>query len=599
MVFAFIKAIFNKADSKSLVSALTPAKKSNTQLIDISQAKRILLPHVPTIREYEEKFIEQDQTYWDAYNLGFSHYKRGWYEKARAEFLKIYDRQPHDKTYFTHLLRTYRKIVAAKLEKKKPDEAFAAVQELLERCPNHSATDVRTHNKLVDVLDLDLPKKEAVEPVAEPEFVIKGEGCAGIAEGKKPKGFKIEFVYEEISPYRIQKMAQTLWPPLPHIQFDDTSIAYREKPTYTRLPGVAYRVTTVAGNADRIMYGTDDLRLRLADWGIHTIRELDCSQYAANKYHLRCVDMAGDLSCFLFTVIDDCFLLDADFKIINTWKMPYKIDTNSGKYERRSRSESLAEENDVGTRWAFSTLGVTVERPTTDDIKQAYRDMTKQYHPDRNRAPDAEERMKEIIRAYDYIREHGVAGVDRAALEDEYWVEIMSRQTVEVEGFSLNIELGMSIDPSDWIYGSGMSDDGSRVYLGVYSGKVYEISQEGIAAHIYEIPNGESANVIREDGPFLHILTFSQMYVLESETGQCIKTLQVRGESVSSTACIRFFQGGFLHILEHAVIVYTANGTELCRIRFESAPKYVCLSPDGKLIVETGKKLHLFTTSKS
>jgi hypothetical protein len=60
MVFAFIKAIFNKADSKSLVSALTPAKKSNTQLIDISQAKRILLPHVPTIREYEEKFIEQE-----------------------------------------------------------------------------------------------------------------------------------------------------------------------------------------------------------------------------------------------------------------------------------------------------------------------------------------------------------------------------------------------------------------------------------------------------------------------------------------------------------------------------------------------------------
>lgn len=39
----------------------------------------------------------------------------------------------------------------------------------------------------------------------------------------------------------------------------------------------------------------------------------------------------------------------------------------------------------------------------TDQIKRSYRKLAQQYHPDMNKAADAEERMKEINEAYDVL----------------------------------------------------------------------------------------------------------------------------------------------------------------------------------------------------
>jgi molecular chaperone DnaJ len=47
----------------------------------------------------------------------------------------------------------------------------------------------------------------------------------------------------------------------------------------------------------------------------------------------------------------------------------------------------------------YETLGVD-RAATRDQIKQAYRQLALKYHPDRNRAPEAEERFKEIAEAY-------------------------------------------------------------------------------------------------------------------------------------------------------------------------------------------------------
>ena len=40
---------------------------------------------------------------------------------------------------------------------------------------------------------------------------------------------------------------------------------------------------------------------------------------------------------------------------------------------------------------------------TEDDIKSSYRKLAMQYHPDRNREPDAEDRFKEISEAYEVL----------------------------------------------------------------------------------------------------------------------------------------------------------------------------------------------------
>ena len=47
----------------------------------------------------------------------------------------------------------------------------------------------------------------------------------------------------------------------------------------------------------------------------------------------------------------------------------------------------------------YEVLGVS-RNASKDEIKDAYRKLAMQYHPDRNKAPDAEEKFKEISEAY-------------------------------------------------------------------------------------------------------------------------------------------------------------------------------------------------------
>jgi molecular chaperone DnaJ len=50
----------------------------------------------------------------------------------------------------------------------------------------------------------------------------------------------------------------------------------------------------------------------------------------------------------------------------------------------------------------YGILGVARDA-TTDDIKRAYRRLARQYHPDANPQPGAEERFKEIVEAYEVL----------------------------------------------------------------------------------------------------------------------------------------------------------------------------------------------------
>ncbi len=50
----------------------------------------------------------------------------------------------------------------------------------------------------------------------------------------------------------------------------------------------------------------------------------------------------------------------------------------------------------------YEVLGVS-KNATKQEIKRAYRKLAKQYHPDRNKAPDAEEKFKEIKEAYEIL----------------------------------------------------------------------------------------------------------------------------------------------------------------------------------------------------
>ena len=50
----------------------------------------------------------------------------------------------------------------------------------------------------------------------------------------------------------------------------------------------------------------------------------------------------------------------------------------------------------------YEVLGVQ-KGASDDEIKKAYRKLSKQYHPDINKEPDAEEKFKEISEAYEIL----------------------------------------------------------------------------------------------------------------------------------------------------------------------------------------------------
>jgi hypothetical protein len=109
----------------------------------------------------------------------------------------------------------------------------------------------------------------------------------------------------------------------------------------------------------------------------------------------------------------------------------------------------------------------------------------------------------------------------------------------------------------------------------------------------------ESVETIVECGNFLYLLTISQLYIIDRTLKKFVKAVQTRGKTLSSKGYMRFYEGGFVHIQDHNVVMLDAAGNEQCNVYFDSSPKYVFLSPKGYLVVETGKKLHLFETKSS
>lgn len=77
----------------------------------------------------------------------------------------------------------------------------------------------------------------------------------------------------------------------------------------------------------------------------------------------------------------------------------------------------------------YETLGVS-KNADSDEIKEAYRKLAMQYHPDRNKSPDAEEKFKELSEAYAVLSDgnkrkqydlYGHEGIDqRYSQEDLY-----------------------------------------------------------------------------------------------------------------------------------------------------------------------------------
>ncbi len=91
----------------------------------------------------------------------------------------------------------------------------------------------------------------------------------------------------------------------------------------------------------------------------------------------------------------------------------------------------------------YALLGVTRE-VTEVELKKAYRKLAMEYHPDRNPAPDAEARFKEITEAYEVLRDpqkraaydrFGKAGVGGAGGFDYHHVDLSEALNIFMRDF--------------------------------------------------------------------------------------------------------------------------------------------------------------------
>jgi hypothetical protein len=593
-MLGIFRVLFGKKPSGSSLVSLSPTRSESkgAPFIDVSRATRIALPRLPTINEYQKEGVSHSQEYWESYNKAQSHYGRGWYEKAKEEFLKIYDNE-HGNAYFSHLLRTYRQGAERFMEKKKYEDALREYTEMFIKCPNTTNTDAKKYNKLIELMGVDVKKKELTEEKEEPEFICESQSISFLSEAKKPKGFKIEFDAEHFSQFALRNKKQTLTPLLPHIVIDGNLVRYADVVESPKTSHKLYRIKTVTVPSSSFMFSTEDLQVYLSDWQFNELKHLDASRYTSEKYHLRCVDMSGDLSAFIFTIVDECYLLDGNFKVRNTWRVPYKIDTQDAKYKKETRGGSTASVQNSQVRDALNTLGISKDQPTTEDVKQAFRQMTKQYHPDKYKGEDAEDRTKAIIGAYELIKNADLQGVNAADMEDEYWMEVTHTSTFNSHGFEFTLEMGMMIDPTDWIYATGMAKDGSRIYLGCYSGKVYSINAQGVADVVYVIPNTEPISEIMECGNCLHISTHSQLYVVQKEQRQFLKAIQLHGAENGASGYVKYHEDGFVHVLGDVVTLYDCKGEKQGAMNFAKSLKSICVA-EGKFVFETANKLYLF-----
>jgi molecular chaperone DnaJ len=110
----------------------------------------------------------------------------------------------------------------------------------------------------------------------------------------------------------------------------------------------------------------------------------------------------------------------------------------------------------------YEILGVPRDA-SPDEVKRAYRRLAMQYHPDRNQAPDAEERFKEIAEAYDVLSDtqkraaydrYGHAGLGAAAGGGFHHVDLAEALNIFMQNFG-----GFGFDS---LFGGGRSPSESR-----------------------------------------------------------------------------------------------------------------------------------------
>jgi len=246
------------------------------------------------------------------------------------------------------------------------------------------------------------------------------------------------------------------------------------------------------------------------------IRESDVVFYGDVRTSIRCIDVSSDGNKILFTIADSAFLVDLYGNTIWARSMPL----GEGWVREFIKGDRVGTSQEVFNALAFLGLSLPVTR---EQIRNRYRELSKQYHPDLNpNIPDRGEMMKSLNINHDIL-----TGIDSNELSKNPNKEYITYRRTKpdlVEKFNFsknNVTFEVSIEIStggpalDWIYAAAISNKRGGTYLGTYSGKVIKLDAFGEPEFALDV-----ANVPRElieVGDLLYILTDTRLYIVDGE----------------------------------------------------------------------------------
>lgn len=286
--------------------------------------------------------------------------------------------------------------------------------------------------------------------------------------------------------------------------------------------------------------------------------------------HIRSITLSDDAQRYLFTVVDEAWCVGANGTGI--WGL--SVPLNEGY--------TLKQDEPIGTQadvqLAIDTMGLSLPL-TANDVKQRYRALAKEWHPDVNRSPNAGSRMQEINHAMSLL-----TGLDGSALAAYSGVRMAYKEmnSTTISGGGLNVTISMGIGMSeksaaDWIYASAFATNIGRAFIATYSGKVLEVDGSGKPIRYYEI--GNVPRRIIDTGDYLYLLTDTRLYVLQNDALITLVDISKGGDIIVA-------QTGFGLIEKKRFRWFNEIGTHSGTVTSKDPLRRV-YQKSGELIVET------------
>jgi hypothetical protein len=582
----------SKATDTRPVLSKQEKSESKERILDPSSANLIELPQIAK-PDFEEE--RRPQEYWEIYNKGVSFYNRKWYEKAKDEFLKLFNYENPHATFYTYLLRIYRKIINNQMEKRRYQNAYEVYNEFFNNCEGYiTDTDRRKFNILVEKLLKDDPdsnykKVEVVGPEKELDFEIvdlnqnrltllnekKTEKKQG--PNKKSWNFVERIGLNTIYVNCMYDKEQSRYDRSLLMIRDSEGNITKEFPVNHGI----YRFKS-AEDSDKFIANSEDMILYFYSVKDGCLGTYDLKKHAENKNHVRCVDVSPEGQFLLFTHVDHAYLMDSSLKLIESWRTPPKEG-----WEKRTSDEAVARSEKY--QRSLSILGLYGE-PTYEEIKKAFRSIVLKYHPDTN--PNdlgATERTREIINAYEKLTGEEAKQAFKGVENAEYYYKMMDQIKFEIPGTSMSftIEIGMAGPGEDWIYATCLGTNADRIYLGCYSGKVYCVSKDGRVIKLYNCH--DVVRSIREKGEYLFIETDYCLYIIKADK----YLTHVR---TWKTGNLKWADSGFMLVGTKELHLFSDEGIEIGRIKFKNNISDVYWAA-GNFKVMTANKVYVFSVS--